>query len=466
MGFGSDRVIAGVSAVKSEQAGIRLKSVLIVDGEADIRALLKRGLEKEFGLVETVGDIAAAEEVHERCHFDLIISAVRLPDKSGVEWLTQLRRQGSPVEVILMTAQADLDTAIAALRAGAADFILKPFRMEQMMAAVLRCMGSKRLARQKSAHEHQTDQRRDRSGLIGECQLIRNVCELIHRVAPMPSTVLIEGESGTGKELAARGIHTLSRRSGSFVPVNCGAMSPELLESELFGHVKGAFTGAQQSREGLFSYADGGTLFLDEIGEMPLSMQAHLLRVLEERRIRPVGSNRETMVNVRVVAATNRNLGIAVKAGEFREDLFFRVNVITLRMPPLREHKEDLPELVQYFVQSLAPELGIPVPEICSTDLSELMAYDWPGNVRELKNVVERCLLLNAPPAHCLAGSGSGMDKGGDPVESGSLRLEAVEKRHILNVLKINNRNKSAAARELGISRKTLDRKMQAWSAA
>lgn len=466
MKLGSDAGAAVRVSTKSEPAAARLKSVLIVDQEASIRSFLKRGLEKEFGLVEMAGDISAAKELHKRCHFDLIISAVRLPEKSGVEWITDLRRQGSATEVIFITAQAELETAIAALRAGAADFILKPFQMEQVRVAALRCVERQQMQRKNILLRRQVEQRYDRSGLIGECELIKSICQLIHRVAPMPSTVLIEGESGTGKELAARGIHSLSQRSGSFVPVNCGAMTAELLESELFGHVKGAFTGARQAREGLFAYADGGTLFLDEIGEMPLSMQTHLLRVLEERCIRPVGSNREKSVDVRIVAATNRNLDSAVKEGRFREDLFFRINVIALRMPPLREHKEDLPELVRYFVQTLAPELGIPIPEIRSSDISGLMAYDWPGNVRELKNVIERCLLLNAPPAQCLTGSRSSVSQGADTAESGSLLLEAVEKRHILNVLKMNNRNKSAAARELGISRKTLDRKIQAWGVA
>lgn len=466
MSYGGDGVAAGYPADGPERAGIRLKSVLIVDAQADIRAFLKRGLEKEFGLVEMVGDIAAAEEIHRRCHFDLIISAIGFRDKSGVEWLTELRQQRSQAEVIFVTAQADLEIAIAALRAGAADFILKPFSMEQVMSAVHRCMDRRQMPRQVPVRNGRSRKLNDHGGLIGECDPIRQICQMIDRVAPMHTTVLIEGETGTGKELAARGIHSLSRRSGSFVPVNCGAISPELLESELFGHVKGAFTGALHAREGLFSYADGGTLFLDEIGEMPLSMQAHLLRVLEERCIRPVGSNRETSVDVRIVAATNCNLDSAVKGGSFREDLFFRINVITLRMPPLREHKEDLPELVQHFVESMSRELGIPAPRICSADIGDLLAYDWPGNVRELKNVIERCLLLNAPPAQCLSGFLHGTGQSDAAAAPGSLLLAAVEKKHILNVLKMKNRNKSAAARELGISRKTLERKIQAWGTA
>ncbi|MCW4208836.1 MAG: sigma-54 dependent transcriptional regulator [Candidatus Thiodiazotropha lotti] len=279
----------------------------------------------------------------------------------------------------------------------------------------------------------------------------------------MPSTVLIEGESGTGKELAARAIHDLSNRSGSFVPVNCGAMSAELLESELFGHVKGAFTGAHLSRDGLFTYANGGTLFLDEIGEMPLSMQAHLLRSLEERTIRPVGSNREVPVDVRIIAATNRDLGNEVQKGEFREDLYYRLNVLTLRMPALRERREDIPLLANHFMHTLASDLGIDVPVLGENEIELLLHYEWPGNVRELKNVIERCLLLNRSPSLCITGTEK-QDGEAIPGQSeASLQLEAVEKRHILKVLELHGGNKSAAARVLGISRKTLERKAQAW---
>ncbi len=452
----------------SVPSGPRMKSILIVDDEPGIRNFLQRGLEKHFGLVELVGDVQEAEALRQRCHFDLIIADIRLPGKSGVEWVTELRGQGSTAAVIFITAHADLETAIAALRAGAADFIMKPFRMEQMLAAVHRCVERQQMQRENFVLKRQIEHLYDGAGLVGKCELYQSICQLIQRVAPMRSTVLIEGESGTGKELAARAVHDLSGRRGSFVPVNCGAMSAELLESELFGHVKGAFTGANQTREGLFTYADGGTLFLDEIGEMPLAMQAHLLRVLEERRIRPVGANRETPVDVRVIAATNRNLAEEVKQGNFREDLFFRLNVISIRMPPLREHKEDLPLLVRHFVDSLAPEMGVPVPEICHADMAQLMNYDWPGNVRELKNVIERCLLLNVPPAQCVSGQvglppKDSNDSAGD---EDALLLAQVEKCHILQVLALEGGNKSAAARRLGISRKTLERKVQAWNAA
>jgi DNA-binding NtrC family response regulator len=295
---------------------------------------------------------------------------------------------------------------------------------------------------------------------------MQSLCQVIKRVAPMPSTVLIEGESGTGKELAARAIHKNSGREGAFVPINCSAMSAELLESELFGHVKGAFTGAHQSREGLFTYADGGTLFLDEIGEMPLSMQGHLLRALEERAIRPVGSNRETAVNVRIIAATNRDLAKQVEQGQFREDLYFRLNVLALRMPALRERLQDIPLLVRHLTHSISMELGVPAPQFDNHELLRLQSYPWPGNVRELKNVIERCLLLGSKPSQCLQGLMDSGDMQGGASTEGDIRLDAVEKRHILNVLDLHGGNKSAAARVLGVSRKTLERKVMAWKSS
>lgn len=443
-----------------------MSSVLIVDDEPGIRRFLQKGLEKRFGLIEVAEDVKTAEELRQRCHFDLIISDIRLPGRSGVEWVTELREQGSTTAVIFITAYADLEAAISALRAGAADFLLKPFRMEQMLASVERCLEGQRIQRENYVLRRQVNQYFDDSGMVGNCDLMKNLCEVIKRVAPMPSTVLIEGESGTGKELAARAIHKWSGRSGSFVPINCGAMSAELLESELFGHVKGAFTGAHQTREGLFAYANGGTLFLDEISEMPISMQAHLLRVLEERQIRQVGGNREIPVDVRIIAATNHNLTEQVKKGLFREDLYYRLNVLAIRMPALRERLEDLPALAQYFADTLAKETGMSMPVLNDVEFMTLKLYEWPGNVRELKNVVERSLLLNTTPSKCITGDINTIDVNGsshDADDRNNLLLEDIEKQHILKVLEMEKGNKSAAARLLGVSRKTLERKVRAW---
>jgi two-component system NtrC family response regulator len=441
---------------------LKQRSILVIDDEHGIRNFLIKGLSKHVGLIESAEDIIKAEELRQRCHFDLIIADIKLPGKSGVEWVQELRENGCKTSVIFITAHAHLDVAIEAIRAGAADFIIKPFRMDQILTAINRCIERQEMERENFVLRRQVDKIYDSSGMIGACQLIQNLCSVIKRVAPMPSTILIEGESGTGKELAAKSIHDLSGRTGSFVPVNCGAMSAELLESELYGHVKGAFTGAHQAREGLFSYANGGTLFLDEIGEMPLSMQAHLLRVLEEKTIRPVGSNQEIPVDVRIIAATNRKLEQRVDEGNFRQDLFFRLNVLNLHIPALRERIEDLKILAQYFIETISTSLGLKPYRITESELSMLAGYSWPGNVRELKNVIERSLLLNTPASECIATS---VQKKAVPetIVSSAL-LEDIEKNHILKILEMESGNKSAAARHLGISRKTLDRKVTAWA--
>jgi DNA-binding NtrC family response regulator len=460
MACASEAVLSDIDANQTRQAERRLNSVLIVDDEPGILSFLQRALGSGFGLVEVASDADAADAVLARCHFDLIISDIRLPGRTGVEWIAALREQDQMTPVIFMTAHADLQTAIMALRAGASDFILKPFRLEQMQAAIERCLERQRLQKENFLLRRTLDE--DRS-IIGSCDLIRGVCDVIERVAPMPSTVLIHGESGTGKEVAARAIHRFSGRTGSFVPINCGAMNAELLESELFGHAKGAFTGAVKAREGLFSYADGGTLFLDEIGEMPLAMQTRLLRVMEDRVVRPVGGNRETPVDVRIIAATNRDLRAEVDAGRFREDLFYRLNVLSIRMPALRERIQDLRELIEHFAHKIAADLGVQPPKIDENEIRRLQNYEWPGNIRELKNVIERCLLLHQQPSQTLPGCEAFGALGDAAEEKQDMTLAAVERRHILRVLDSEGGNKSAAARVLGVSRKTLERKCQSW---
>ncbi len=439
-----------------------MNSVLIVDDEAGIRSFLQKGLARKFALIEVAEDVEMANELRKRCHFDLIIADIRLPGCSGVDWVTELREQGSVTPVIFITAYADIETAISALRAGAADFIMKPFRMNQMHASIERCLEKQKIQRENFVLRREVKNYYDSAGMVGDCDLIKSICQVIKRVAPMSSTVLLTGETGTGKELAGRAMHKWSGRSGSFVPINCGAMSAELLESELFGHTRGAFTGAHQSREGLFMYANGGTLFLDEIGEMPMAMQTNLLRVIEQHSIRPVGSNKEIPVDVRVVAATNRDLAEDVKNGKFREDLYYRLDVLSIRMPSLKERLEDLPALVKYFTTILAGEMGVPALEIDDSELSLLESYAWPGNIRELKNVIERSLLLNRNPSDCVANPSSIIPSVVVNNDSG-LKLDEIEKRHILKVLADADGNKSSAARTLGISRKTLDRKTKSW---
>jgi len=447
----------------------RRASILVVDDEAGIRNFLQRALAKEYGLVEVADSAEAAEELRQRYQFDLFIVDIRLPGRSGLEWVQELRQQGNDTDVIFITAYADLTATIGALRSGATDFLLKPFRLEQIMTAITRCFERRLLARENLALRRQVNDFAGRlygtAGILGRSAVMQTLCDMIKRVAPTPSSILIEGETGTGKELAANAIHHFSGRSGAFVPVNCAAVSPELFESELFGHTKGAFTGAHQSREGLFGFAAGGTLFLDEISEMPLPLQAKLLRVLENRRIRPVGSDREVTMDVRLIVATNRHLEEAVKAGTFREDLHYRLNVVTIRMPALRDHAEDIPDMVDFFVERLAMELGVKPFSLSQQDMLRLQDYLWPGNVRELRNLIERALLLGRFPWDALTGKSADTEaaRPDEPETSSDVTLERIEKLHMLRILDATGGNKSEAARRLGISRKTMERKLRSW---
>ena len=441
-------------------------SVLVVDDEDGMRNFLQRALESRCGLVQSVGSAEEGMALLERSHFDLIILDIALPGKSGLEWLYDLRRAGFMGDVVLITAFADMDTAISALRAGASDFILKPFRLDQILNAIDRCFERTRLARENFVLRREVAELAV-DGIVGNSPAIRNLCAMVKRIAPMPSTVLIQGESGTGKEVVARALHRMSNRAQrAFVPVNCGAIPENLIESELFGHVKGAFTGAHQAHDGLFFYAQGGTLFLDELGELPLGIQAKLLRALEERKVRPVGSEREIPVDVRIIASTNRDLAEEVKVGRFRQDLYYRLDVVTLRIPPLRERPEDIPVLAQHFAQQLAQQLGVNPLPLTHKDIQRLTVYAWPGNVRELRNVIERSTIVgyvvcgDLPDPETADAPHGNDDTHPYPID---LSLAELEKRHILKVLEAVSGNKSEAARRLQLSRKTLERKCLAW---
>jgi len=455
-----DHSVLGTNDDRKDE-GNATYSVLIVDDEAGIRDFLEKSLQKIYSHVAVASSAEEAEVLRQQQHFDLFVVDICLPGCSGVDWLKSLVEQDWQSDVIFMTAFADVDKAIDALRLGASDFILKPFRLEQMISTVKRCVEKRRLMRENFVLQRRIDNLYSPEGMIGKSTLFLELCQMISRIAPTPSVVLIEGETGTGKELVASAIHKESGRKGPFVPVNCGAISPELIESELFGHLKGAFTGAQKARDGLFSYADGGTLFLDEISEMPLLMQAKLLRALEEKSIRPVGSEREISVDVRIVAATNRSLEQAKADGMFREDLFYRLNVVKLAIPPLRDRREDIIPLVQHFSQMLARQLGIQAIPFDQADWLELEAHSWPGNVRELKNLVERCLLLGVFPKDILRAKDDQNENAlGYPVH---WDLETIERDHIEKVLALSAGNKTQAAEKLGVSRKTLTRKIQFW---
>jgi len=464
MGSDPRRALSGPAALPSvgqrPQAAAGT-SVLILDVEPAMRSFMQRGLSRHFALVESAADRSEAQDLLHRLHFDLLVVDIGTSGTGGLAWVETLRGQGATLDVIFVATDADLQSAIGALRAGACDFILKPFGIEQLLAA------ARRSAERRSARsgglllQREVERNQSLNGLVADSASMCEVRRIIERIAPMPSTVLIEGESGTGKELAARAIHARSGRPGAFVAINCGAVSPELLESELFGHAKGAFTGAHQAREGLFGFAHGGSLLLDEIGEMPPGMQAKLLRVLEERAVRPVGGNEQVPVDVRIIAATNRILSEEVAAGRFREDLFYRLNVVALRLPPLRERRADVLPLARHFQERLSAELGLRAPDWDAWDLDQLRRYDWPGNVRELRNVIERCLLLGGHPGRCIGESQTGVPAAREAEPD--LSLAAVQRAHILRVLGVSGGNKSEAARRLGISRKTLERKLKAW---
>lgn len=434
-------------------------SILIVDDEPGMRNFLMRTLESRCSFVDEAADAAEATRKLDERFFDIVILDNIMPKKTGLDWLAEQRAIGFYADAILMTAYADLDTAIQAIRAGAADFVLKPFRSNQILNAISRTLDRSNLQRENSALKYQLKTASEhiflRDRLVGSSQTIQQTRDMISRVAPLPTSVLLTGESGTGKEVLAHSIHELSDRAGKpFVPINCAAIPADMLETELFGHVKGAFTGADTRREGLFLHAQGGTLFLDEIGEMPIALQSKLLRVIEDRKVRPVGSEREVPIDIRFIFATNADLMADVEKGRFRADLFYRINVMQIYLAPLRDRERDVLELTDLFMHKLSQQLGMPPVGIDDTVRAMLLSYHWPGNVRELRNFIERSLILGRFPLD-LRGGGSGIAPTGT--------LEEIERRHILSVLSEMGGNRDETAKRLGISRKTIDRKMSSW---
>ncbi len=385
-----------------------------------------------------------------------------MPGQNGVDWLREQRKVGFFADAILITAFADLETAIRALQAGAVDFVLKPFRSNQILNAVARCIDRIRLRRENFLLRHELEsnakESRRRSRLLGTSKSIKTIRETLHRVAPLSSTVLITGESGTGKEVTARSLHSLSDRSDkAFVPVNCASIPNEILESELFGHVKDLEESDEDLREGLFLHASGGTLFLDDVADLSLDIQGALLRVIEEKRIRPLGSKREVPIDVRFIFSASTDLLTAVEEGRFRADLFYRINVLQIEMPPLRDRIEDVQELADKFMQEISFELGVPPLKISTAIRRGFMRYDWPGNVRELRNLIERSLILSEFPPEF---EGANEDNSFTFDDT----LQSVERQHILRVLEECHGNRAEAARRLGVSRKTIDRKCAMWN--
>jgi len=446
--------------------GWPLWSILVVDDEPGMRNFLVKTLVPRCDRVMEAGSAEQGADIVRQHHVDLIILDISLPGRNGVSWLKELREQGFSGAVILITAFADLDTAIEALRAGASDFILKPFRVPQILNAIKHCFECARLARENYVLKRSLSARHGAShGLVGQSAVMSALSQSLNRVAAVDSTVLLQGESGTGKELVARALHDLSpRASGPFVPVNCASMSPELIESELFGHAKGAFTGATKARDGLFFYAQGGTLFLDEVAELPLPLQATLLRALEDLKIRPVGSTQLLPMNVRIIAATNRSLAEEVTAGRFRKDLYYRLQVVEITLPPLREHKEDIADLVSHFMAQLVPLLGVARLDITPAEMDYLRQYNWPGNARELRNLVERSLILGSLNVSALYSVGKQGASAAGPTGQFTTDLQTLEKQHIQTVLDSVQGDKTLAAQLLGISRRTLERRAAEWA--
>jgi DNA-binding NtrC family response regulator len=441
--------------------------ILVVDDEPEMRSLLQDVLQEQgYGVVLASNGREALKHLGEQ-DFAVVLTDLRMKDMQGIELLTEVKRLYPDINVILMTAFGTVEVAVQAMKQGAYDFLVKPVKSEDVLRVTEKAVREALLRREVSHLRREVHKEYSFHQIVGKSKPMTEIFDLIRRVADSPINVLITGESGTGKELVAKAIHYNSdRRNAPFVPVNCAAIPEALIESELFGHVKGAFTDAKADKRGLFEEAQHGTLFLDEISELPLMLQAKLLRAIQEREIRRVGSTRAVPVDVRIIAATNLSLSEEVKAKRFREDLFYRLNVIEMRMPPLRERREDIPLLVDAFLRKCAESSHKEVRGISETALALLLDYSWPGNVRELENVIERAVTLargekivpeDLPPA--LQGA-RGDRRVIDDAADRTVPLHDVEKEYILRILEKTGGNKYQAAQILGIDRKTLYRKL------
>ena len=435
------------------------QKILIVEDEEKLRRVVELQLRSSGFEVEQAGTVEQGLKLVEGA--DLVLSDLRLPGKDGIEFLKLIRQQNSHIPVVLMTAFGTVENAVEAMKIGATDFLLKPFSLDHLMAVVNKALELGKLRDENRQLRQELGQRFQLDNIIGRSQAMQEIFATVMRVAPTRATVLLAGESGVGKDRIARAIHQHSpRKDKPFVKINCTAIPENLMESELFGYEKGAFTGANQSKPGKFEQADTGTVFLDEIGDVPPAIQVKLLRILQEREFERLGSNKTMKIDVRIVAATNVDLRAALEQGTFREDLYYRLNVVPLNIPPLRDHKEDIPVLADFFVEKLGKELESPVRTISKNAVAKLMEFNWPGNVRELENVLERSIVLAEGPELSagdirldMAPAGRQHAMASNSFLPEGMTLDQYEQQLIKEALKRANGNKSQAARLLGLTR-------------
>jgi DNA-binding NtrC family response regulator len=439
-------------------------SLLVVDDEVTTRNLC-RDVAVEAGLQVYVAQTTEeALEILDQYPVDIVVTDLQVPQLGGLELLKRTRANNAEIAIIVLTQYGTIATAIEATRLGATDYVTKPFHVEELRAKLDRLIHSIELDQENRLLREELRSRPGFGGLIGMSPRMQRVYKLIQKVAQRTYPVLILGESGTGKELVARSIHFSGpRKNKPFAPVDCSSLVPTLIESELFGYVKGAFTGAQHTKQGLFEAAGEGTLFLDEIGDLPIDLQAKLLRALQEREIKPVGSNERIGIRARVIAATNRDLESAIRTGGFRQDLYFRLNVVQIKLPPLRERKADIPLLANTFLEKFS-DAARPIQMISEDAMRRIMAYDWPGNIRELENAIERAVALGSGPILHVGDLPSNLqyttsEKLSDVDEL--VPLEILERRAIFRALQETSGDKLAAARLLGIGKTTLYRKLK-----
>jgi DNA-binding NtrC family response regulator len=453
----------------SEEAGTQRATllpitVLVVEDEESTRKLCADVAESCGMKALAAGSVEEALRRLENSAVDIVVTDLLLPPSSGMELLKQVHEMYPQVAVLVLTQYGSIDSAVTATRMGAVDYVTKPFHIEDLRARLERVARDLELDRENRLLREQLQSRPGFGGLIGVSAKMQRVYKMIEKVSQHEHPVLILGESGTGKELVAKSIHySGSRKNRPFAPVDCSSLVPTLIESELFGYVKGAFTGAMQSKQGLLEAAQGGTLFLDEIGDMPIDLQAKLLRALQEREVKPVGSTERRQINVRVIAATNRDLDAAIRSGSFRQDLYFRLNVVQIKLPPLRERKSDIQLLVTAFLEKFSDPDG-PPRSISEDAMRRLIAYDWPGNVRELENAIQRAVAMGSGPIVHVGDLPSHLHYPASdriPDKDEVVPMEELERRAILRTLRETGGDKLAAARMLGIGKTTLYRKLK-----